>query len=199
MGMPLGLEGGPAPTALDETLFRLRPSLDFTRLLICRLFDAKLAGGIIESREDTQMPDVLNVIQPYWHANAWVFDDASRGLDKEPLQGCFEAELREIMALARLVGGGVTKMIAYLVKDIPDAHEGFILLVSSQPFAGYQVELSRVAEEDGGCLYRAKKPCAEAWLSPALFMYFETTPELLYMKAEPQRAGFAKSSTSLLT
>jgi hypothetical protein len=136
------------------------------------------------------MADVLNVIQPYWSANCWVFDDASRGLGKESLEGHFEAELREIRLLARLVGGGVTKMVDYLVKDIPDAREGFMLLFSSQPFAGYQVELIRIAEEAGGCLYRGKNYSAEAWLSPALFTYFETTPESLYMKAEPQRAEY---------
>jgi len=136
------------------------------------------------------MVEVLNVIQPYWYANYWVFDDASKGLEKEFLEGRFEAELREIMVLARLVGGGVTKMIDYLVKDIPNACEGFTLLFSSQPFAGYQMQLSRIAEEDGGCLYRGKNHSAEAWLSPALFRYFETTPESLYMKAEPQRAGY---------
>jgi hypothetical protein len=135
------------------------------------------------------MADALIAIEPYWHEGAWVFDDASRGLEKEPLEGCFEAELREIKALARLIGGGVTKMIDYLVKDVPDAREGFILLLSSQPFSDYQVELSRVAEEDGGFLYRGKNHSAEAWLSPALFKYFETAPESLYVKAESRHAS----------
>jgi hypothetical protein len=136
------------------------------------------------------MADVLNVIKPYWCANCWVFDDASKGLDRESLEGHFEAELREIRLLARLIGGGVTRMIDCLVKDIPNAREGFMLLFSSQPFAGYQVELIRIAEEDGGCLYRGKNHSAEVWLSPALFTYFETAPESLYMKAEPQRAEY---------
>ena len=136
------------------------------------------------------MANVLNVIQPYWYANCWVFDDASKGLGKESLEGRFEAELREIRVLARLIGGEVTKMIDHLVKDIPNAREGFMLLFSSQPFAGYQVELNRIAEEDGGCLYRGKNYSAEAWLSPALFTYFGATPESLYMRAEPRRAGY---------
>ena len=136
------------------------------------------------------MANVMNVIQPYWYMNCWVFDDASKGVEQESLEGRFEAELREIRVLARLIGGGVTKMIDYLVKDIPDAREGFILLFSSQPFAGYQVELIRIAEENGGCLYRGENCSGEAWLSPALFGYFETIPESLYMKAEPQRAEY---------
>ncbi|OGN97956.1 MAG: hypothetical protein A2Z77_08930 [Chloroflexi bacterium RBG_13_51_36] len=144
------------------------------------------------------MANVLNVIQAYWYANCWVFDDASRGLGKESLEGRFEAELREIKVLARLVGGGVTKMIDYLVKDIPNAREGFVLLFSSQPFAGCQVELDRIAEEDGGCLYRGKNHSVEAWLSPALLRYFETTPESLYMKAKPQRAEYDSTQMEAL-
>ena len=79
------------------------------------------------------MANVLMVIQPYWYLDTWVFDDASRGLDKEPFVQ------------------GIPDMIDYLVKDIPNARSGFILLFSSQPFAGYQAELTRVREENGGC------------------------------------------------
>jgi hypothetical protein len=136
------------------------------------------------------MANVLNVIQPYWYANCWVFDDASKGLEKESLEGRFEAELREIRVLARLIRGGVTKMIDYLVKDIPNARDGFILLFSSQPFAGYQVELNRIAEEDGGCLYRGKNHSAETWLSPALLSYFDAAPKSIYVKAEPRHAKY---------
>jgi hypothetical protein len=134
------------------------------------------------------MANLLAVIETYWYEGAWVFDDPSRGLEKESLEGCFEAEFREIRALARLIGGGVTKLIDYLVKDIPDARAGFVLLLSSQPFAGYQLELDRIAEEDGGCLYRGSNHCAEVWLSPELIRYFETAPESLYVKAEPRGA-----------
>jgi hypothetical protein len=131
------------------------------------------------------MTNPLIVIEPYWCDGTWVFDDASRGLEKECLEGCFEAQFREMKVLARLIGGGVTKLIDYLVKDIPDARDGFTLLFSSRPFAGYQVELSRIAEEDGGCLYRGRNHNAEAWLSPALLGYFEAAPDSLYLKAEP--------------
>jgi hypothetical protein len=133
--------------------------------------------------------NALKVIEPYWYQGTWVFDDASRGLEKECLEGCFEAESREMKVLARLIGGGVAKLIDHLVKDIPDAREGFTLLFSSHPFAGYQAELSRIAEEDSGCLYRGNNYRVEAWLSPALSKYFENAPESLYVKAEPRRAS----------
>jgi hypothetical protein len=140
------------------------------------------------------MANTLIVIEPYWHEGAWVFDDASRGLKREPLQGCFEAEFREMRVLAHLVGGGVTKVLDHLVKDIPDAREGFMLLLSSQPFAGYHLELNRIADEDGGCLYRGSNHRAEAWLSPALIRCFETVPESLYVKAEPRDAKRDRTS-----
>jgi hypothetical protein len=130
------------------------------------------------------MANLPMMIEPYWCGGIWVFDDASKGLEKESLEGCFEAQFREMKVLARLIGGGVTKLIDYLVKDIPDAHKGFTLLLSSQPFAGYQAELNGVAAEDGGCLYRGRNHSAEAWLSPALIKYFETAPKSLYVKAE---------------
>ena len=136
------------------------------------------------------MANVLTVIQPYWYQDTWVFDDASKGLEKEPLEGRFEGELGEIMELGRLLGGGLSEMINYLVKDIPNAREGFILLLSSQPFAGYQVELTRVGEEYGGWTYKAKDYRAEPWLPPTLLRYFETAPESLYVKAEPRLAKY---------
>jgi hypothetical protein len=106
------------------------------------------------------------VIEPYWHQDTWVFDDASVGLDKEPFVQ------------------GIPDMIDYLVKDIPNARSGFILLFSSQPFAGYQAELTRVREENGGCWYNVKDLGAEGWLCPALLRYFDAPPESIYVKAE---------------
>jgi hypothetical protein len=126
-------------------------------------------------------------IEPYRYEGTWVFDDVSMGLEKEPLEGRFEGELAEIMELGRLVGGGLPEMIDYLVKGIPNARSGFILLLSSNPFAGYQVELTRVEKEYDGWTYRAKDYQAEPWLPPTLLRYFHTAPESLYVKAERGR------------
>jgi len=133
------------------------------------------------------MANDIMVIEPYWYKGTWVFNDVSMGLEKEPLEGRFEGDLGEIMELAGLGGGGLSEMIDYLIKDIPNVHKGFILLFSSQPFAGYQVELTRVREEYGGWTYKAKDYRAEPWLSPTLLRYFEIAPESLYVKAEPWR------------
>jgi len=79
------------------------------------------------------MANTLVITQPYWHKDTWVFDDAYVGLEKEPLEG----NLGELEWL----GGWLSEMIDWLVKDIPNARKGFILLCSTQPLAGYQVEL----------------------------------------------------------
>ena len=134
------------------------------------------------------MANVLMVIEPYWYQDTWVFDDVSKGLEKEPLEGRFEGELAEIVELGRLVGGGLSRMVDYLVKGMPNARNGFILLLSSKPFADYQVELARMEEEYGGWTYRAKDYRAEPWLPPTLLRYFKTAPESLYVKAEPRLA-----------
>lgn len=137
------------------------------------------------------MTSVLAIIQPYWHEDAWVFDDVSEGLEKEPLEGRFEGELADIMELEQAVfGGGITKMINHLVKDIPNAREGFLLLLSSRPFAGCQAELIRVRAELRGWTYKAKDYRVEPWFPPVMSRYFPVAPELLYVRAEPRLAKY---------
>ena len=133
------------------------------------------------------MSNVLTVIEPYWYQDTWVFNDVSLGLEKEPIEGRFEGEMGEMMELAGVTGTGLSEMIDYLVKDIPNARSGFILLFSSQPFAGYQVELTRFMKEWSGWYYKAKNYRAEPWLPPTLLSYFGTAPESIYVKAEPWR------------
>jgi len=126
------------------------------------------------------MANVLMVIQPYWYIDTWVFDDESVGLDKEPFVQ------------------SIPGMIDELVKDIPNARGGFMLLFSSQPFAGYQAELTRVREEYGGYWYKAKDEGVEGWLCPALFRYFDAAPESLYVKAEPGRGRYEPTEVDAL-
>ncbi len=126
------------------------------------------------------MANILTVIEPYWYQGTWVFDDESAGLDKEPFVQ------------------GVPEMIDALVKDIPNARSGFILLFSSLPFSSYQIELTRVKEEYGGYWYRVKDKSAEGWLCPALFGYFETAPETIYVKAEPSRGKYEPTEVAAL-
>jgi len=112
------------------------------------------------------MTNVLMVVTPYWHQGFWVFDDESAGLCKEPFV-C-----------------GVPEMIDDLVEEIPNARSGFRLLFSSAPFPGYQRELTWVREEYEGNWYKLESQQIEGWLCPALFRYFESAPERLYVKAD---------------
>jgi len=126
------------------------------------------------------MANVLMVVEPYWYGDTWVFDDASRGLDKEPFVQ------------------GIPEMIDVLVTDIPNPRAGFVLLFSSQPFVGYQVEINLVREEYGGHWYKVKDLEAQGWLCPALLKYFDAPPESLYIKAEPGRGRYVPTEVDAL-
>ena len=126
------------------------------------------------------MANVLMVIEPYWYADTWVFDDASKGLEKEPFVQ------------------GVPEMIDALVNNIPNARAGFVLLFSSQPFAGYHLELTLVREEYGGHWYKPKDSEAQGWLCPALLKYFDAPPTSLYIKAEPGRGRYVPTELQAL-
>jgi hypothetical protein len=123
----------------------------------------------------TQSANSLFVIQPYWHAGTWVFDDERVGLVREPFVA------------------GVPEMIDRLVElaGITDARSGFRLLFSAAPFPGYAARFQKVRGDLGGTWYRTTRdraaPAAEGWLCPALFKYFDDAPEQLYAKAEPLR------------
>ncbi len=109
----------------------------------------------------------IMVLQPYWHAGTWVFDDDSKELDKEPFV-C-----------------GIPAIIDDAVRDIPNAREGFRLLFSTGPFPGHTHKLQWRREESGGNWYHCPQLDAEGWLCPQLLKYFDKAPHELYAKAEP--------------
>jgi hypothetical protein len=106
------------------------------------------------------------VIAPYKHQGTWVFDDSSAGLVREPFVA------------------GVPEMIDVLVKDLPNASDGFRLLFSAQPFPGHQKTLTWLRGDMGGNYYAMDDPRMEGWICPALFKYYEKAPARLYVKAE---------------
>jgi hypothetical protein len=112
------------------------------------------------------MANALMVIKPYWYEGTWVFDDEATCLEKEPFVE------------------GIPEMIEDLVKEIPNARDGFRMIFSAQPFPNYQKELKWVDEDYGGNWYRDKDSKIKGWLCPALFRYFEVAPQKLYVKAE---------------
>lgn len=104
----------------------------------------------------------INVIKPYKYLTMWVFDDERVGLEQEPFVS------------------GADEIIDLMVKDIPDAETGFILVFSDSPFPGYQAEFEWRRAESGGNWYYVSELEKEGWLCPALFKYFEKAPQKLY-------------------
>ena len=120
--------------------------------------------------------NAIMVIAPYRHAGTWVFDDPAAGLTREPFVA------------------GVPEMIDVLVKDIPEAEQGFRLLFSANPFPGHQKTLTWSRGDMGGNYYTLDSPIypsgktdppMEGWICPAMFKYYDAPPESLYVKAEP--------------
>lgn len=108
----------------------------------------------------------LLVIEPYKYAGTWVFDDASRGLKREPFVA------------------GIPGIIDKVTEDIPDAEDGFRLIFSAQPFPGHTHTLVKQRKQGGGNWYRCPQYDMEGWLCPALYQYFEEAPKVIYCKAE---------------
>ena len=110
----------------------------------------------------------LIIILPYQYGGTWVFDDAAAGLRREAFVG------------------GIPEMMNQLVRDIPNATNGFRLLFSTQAFPGYQKKLTWVRPGGAGNYYRMENPPMEGWLCPALFRYYRQAPKELYVRAEPK-------------
>lgn len=92
------------------------------------------------------MKNSIMVIQPYWYAGTWVFDDEATGLDKEPFVA------------------GVPDMIDRMVEDIPNARDGFRLTFSQHAFPGAQTQLKWAREDGSGNWYSSDLTQTEGWL-----------------------------------
>ena len=126
-------------------------------------------GDLFPKRPGSASANAIMVIAPYQHAGTWVFDDPRTKLVREPFVA------------------GVPEMIDVLVKDIPEAGNGFRLLFSAQPFPGYQKKLTWLRGDMGGNYYKMDDPEMEGWICPAMFHYYQSAPPELYVKAEPKK------------
>jgi len=108
----------------------------------------------------------IMILMPYKYYGSWVFDDPAAGLDREPFVA------------------GIDTMIDEMVKDIPDAENGFKLIFSPTAFPGYRLRLEWRRAESGGNWYYSPDLKMEGWLCPALYRYFTTAPKELYARIE---------------
>jgi hypothetical protein len=106
------------------------------------------------------------VIKPYKWEGMWVFDDANVGLFREPFVG------------------GADTMIDVATAHLPNANIGFVAVFSAGYFPDAKIVLEWVREEGGGTVYRWPEKDMEGWLCPALFKYFEQTPQKLYIQVK---------------
>jgi hypothetical protein len=112
--------------------------------------------------------NAIVAIHPYKFEGLWVFDDASKGLNKEPFIS------------------GADLIIDRMVQEIPNAEHGFTLLFSSAPFPGFGFEFEWRRADLSGNWYYNKILDLEGWLCPALLKYFESPPKNLYVQCKPK-------------
>jgi hypothetical protein len=110
------------------------------------------------------------VLKPYKWEGMWVFDDDRTGLVREP----FVAGVPEILE-ALLKQQGI---------PLGEAEKGFRLIFSGTAFPGHQLSAKRIKEEMDGNWYEESVSKARGWLCPALFRYFATAPDNLYVRVE---------------
>lgn len=115
--------------------------------------------------------NVINVIQPYWHLDMWVFDDPRVGLSAEPFVG------------------GADTMIDSITRHIPDAKHGFNMVFSGIPFPGQQYRLEWRREEGTGNVYHSAELGMDGWLCPALLRYFDEKPQEIFVQIKPKVAS----------
>jgi hypothetical protein len=109
------------------------------------------------------MPNAIHTILCYWTGSTWAFDDAARGIIREP----FVSGADSILTLAALRAG---------VQD--PRTNGFTLTFSEQPFPGFQACAARGLPEHSGFWYTSMG--VDGWLCPALFKFFEAAPLHIY-------------------
>lgn len=122
--------------------------------------------------------NAIHIIVPYQWNGLWVFDDETTGLVREP----FIAGADTVLDLA--------------TQNIPDAGRGCMCMFSDAPFPKATLELTLqppskelVAlldkKDEWGTTYFCEQLNTEAWLCPALLLYFDKAPKKIYAAVLP--------------
>jgi len=112
------------------------------------------------------MNNAMMVLELYRHNGCWVFDDENYDLVAEP----FVSGVSEIIDELAIIQYGNT------LHD-----KGLNITFSKNPFPNYQARIDRLREEYDGNWYEWKETNMEGWLCPALFNYFSTAPDSIYV------------------
>ena len=130
---------------------------------------------------DTPRNSVMT-IHPYIYHDQWVFDDETRGLNKE----AFVAGADNIMDLLYMSAHGATEAM------IP-AGAQFSIRFSASSFKGYQYRFDQTDfNHDEGHPwheYTEHHHGIKGWLCPSLLDFFENAPAHIYVEAQPHRSG----------
>jgi len=134
----------------------------------------------------------VTTIHPYVYHGEWVFDDESRGLDKE----AFVSGADSIMDMLYLTAQGATEAF------IPETGQ-FSLRFSDTRFKGHHYKFDWV--EDNGMKYDDDQwnhyvehtTGISGWLCPALLRFFPDAPRCIYVEAVKYSAGRAVSDEVL--
>ena len=137
----------------------------FGGLIVIALFVASFLRSHHRKQNDMNS---LMVIVPYKYEGMWVFDDPAVGLNKEPFIA------------------GIDTLIDKATAGIPHAQHGFRAIFSATPFPGANFKLEWRREDTGGNWYYSPEFQQEGWLCPALFKYFSSAPDEIYVRVEPR-------------
>lgn len=129
----------------------------------------------VPGRKILEAANSLLTIRLYYHHGLWVFDDVRTGLKAEP----FVAGADDLIDYVLTVKG----LRATALQD------GFTAIFGKKEFRDADVQLNFTGYADGGTVYepaglpdfRNKDGLREVWLCPALNLYFQDSPESIWV------------------
>ena len=155
---------------------------------------SKIFNSQNESSEDFEFEKIqgINVVKPYKHKNAWVWDDASGNRHNFAPAGSVGKGLSPIVVGAdRLVTEAASQ------KSIKSPEDGFLLYFSEEVFPDADVCLEWIEEKYGGDIYNVipfpdEENCAfkllsgqQSWICQDLRLHYKIPPEKLWIKVAP--------------
>lgn len=112
------------------------------------------------------MQNAVYAIRPYRWQNQWVFDDERVDLVQEPF----------VM--------GIPQIIDRAVAHLYQPEHGFTVYFNHTGLPGATLILKKLNEDAGGNWYQCCETGMKGWLCPALYKYYPTAPDILYIKID---------------